>query len=212
MKGELKMKKEHDKNTKRDKKMWIASLLLMLIIFIAIRFFSFSGEIKERVDALEYNQNEYLFDSELYSSGISEYYFIDDMMDPSIVDEESINYIAKTIYGEAEGLDTYEKSLVAWCILNRFDNGNFGDSIISVITAPNQFFGYKENNPITKENYGIAKDVCIRWAFEQFSVGNVGRTLPKEMLYFYGNGEHNYYRENININGEYWFYCDPYSR
>lgn len=102
--------------------------------------------------------------------------------------------LAQTIYGEGRGLTKYEQSLICWCIFNRYDNGKFGETLADVITAKGQFYGYKAHHPIDKELYSMAIDCLLRWQAEKYSVGDVGRTLPKEYLYFYGDGKHNYYR------------------
>ena len=59
---------------------------------------------------------------------------------------EEIDYITKTVWGEARGLSKTQQAGVVWTILNRFDDGRFGKEIIDVITAPNQFAGYKSTN------------------------------------------------------------------
>ena len=102
--------------------------------------------------------------------------------------EEEAKMMAKTVWGEARGLNEYEQSLVAWCILNRFDHGGFGTSIKAVISAQYQFQGYKESFPVDEDILRLCKDVLYRWENE-----TEGRTLPKEYLYFYGDGRHNYY-------------------
>lgn len=102
--------------------------------------------------------------------------------------------LAQTLYGECRGLSKYEQSLVCWTIFNRYDDGRFGDTLADVITAKNQFYGYSSHNPIDKELYSLAVDCLLRWQAEKYSVGDVGRTLPKEFLYFSGSKGHNWYR------------------
>lgn len=98
-------------------------------------------------------------------------------------------YIAKTIYGEAGFLPEDERAQVAWCILNRVDSDKYPDSISGVVTQYSQFHGYRESNPVTEENLAIAEDVIERW-----ESGSDDRELGEDMLYFYGDGRHNYYR------------------
>ena len=102
--------------------------------------------------------------------------------------EEELHMIAKTVWGEARGLNEYEQSLVIWCILNRYDHGGFGSSIEEIVTKPYQFQGYKENFPVDQDILRLCEDVLFRW-----ETGMEGRTLPEEYLYFYGDGWHNYY-------------------
>ena len=113
-------------------------------------------------------------------------------------DEKVISMIAQTVYGEANGMSLYHRSLVVWCILNRVDNPRFANTIEEVITAPGQFHGYSTNKPVTKENYILARDVLIRWHAEKECIGDVGRTLPSKYLYFYGKHGKNWFRESWN--------------
>lgn len=109
-------------------------------------------------------------------------------------------YIAKTLYGEAGFLDEYERSLVAWCILNRVDEGLGGNTVGEVVSAPRQFDGYSSTNPVTQENYDLAVDVLERWEAEKNGEEDVGRTLPAEYDYFVGDGKHNYFRDEFLSN------------
>lgn len=101
-------------------------------------------------------------------------------------------YIAKTVYGEARGLGQTDQAAVVWCILNRVDA--YGSDIVSVVTAPNQFHGYSAGNPVTDDIYWLVNDVLQRWQNEKAGASDVGRVLPKEYLYFYGDGVRNHYR------------------
>ena len=105
------------------------------------------------------------------------------------------NYLAKTVYGEARGLRTTEQAAVIWCILNRTDlrATQTPNDIIAVITAPNQFVGYRVGNPVTTDHYNLSIDVMTRWMSEKNGWVDVGRVLPKEYLYFYGKGGHNHF-------------------
>lgn len=103
-------------------------------------------------------------------------------------------YIAKTLYGEARGCSEAEQRAVVWCILNRVDEGVWGDGIIGVITRPGQFAGYDPDYPIWPELYEIAQDVLTQWRRE----GNgetVERVLPRAFVYFSGNGSYNVFRD-----------------
>ena len=103
--------------------------------------------------------------------------------------------LAKTVYGEARGCSVTEQAAVIWCILNRVDSENpyFPDTISGCITQPNQFFGYREDFPVTDEILQLVRDVLARWELEKLGVGDAGRVLPKEYLYFTGDGRHNHF-------------------
>lgn len=121
-----------------------------------------------------------------------------------------IELLAKTVYGEARGCSTLEQSAVIWCILNRVDAGQ--GTIKDVVTAPYQFTGYSPDNPLTEEFMLLAEDVLARWIMEKHCVGEVGRTLPPEYLWFIGNGKENIFRDKYD--GDYniwdWNCYNPY--
>ena len=111
---------------------------------------------------------------------------------------EEIDHIAKTVWGEARGLSKTHQAGVVWAILNRCDDGRFGKGIISVITAPSQFAGYRSGNPVDPEIRELVVDVLDRYSQEKAGIKNVGRVLPKEYLYFRGNGKINLFSKEWN--------------
>lgn len=122
--------------------------------------------------------------------------------------------VAQTLWGEARGMSTYEQSLVAWCIMNRVDSPQFPNTIEEVIKQSGQFHGYSPNYPIDAHLFDVAQDVICRWKYEPIALGNIGRTLPKDYLYFYGKDGHNKYRKSNSGAGIYDFtdiLPNPYS-
>lgn len=117
--------------------------------------------------------------------------------------DEEIDYLAKTVWGEARGLSKTQQSAVVWTVLNRLDNGKFGGSIIDVITAPNQFAGYKASHPVNSDIRNLVIDVLDRYELEKEGVTDVGRVLPKDYLYFIGDGKKNLFSKKWN-SGVYW--------
>ena len=111
------------------------------------------------------------------------------------VDETEATYIAKTIWGEARGCSKMEQAAVAWCILNRVDSDlpYIPNSIREVVTQKGQFHGYSKDFPVDDDIYNLAVDVIERWQREKLGEENVGRVLPKEYLYFYGDGKRNHF-------------------
>lgn len=121
-------------------------------------------------------------------------------------DEQDIEYIAKTLYGECRGVEsTTEKAAVAWCILNRVDTTGYacGRSIEYVVTFKNQFQGYDPNHPVTPELQSLAEDVLIRHHNELAGEANVGRILPKEYIYFIGDTKRNFFTTEF-LGKNYW--------
>ena len=107
--------------------------------------------------------------------------------------QEEIQALAKVVYREARGIpDKAHQAAVIWCILNRVDAGYWGDTIMDVVTYPNAF-AYIEDTPVEQEFRMLAADVCERWNLEKAGQAEVGRVLPKEYLYFTGDGELNHF-------------------
>lgn len=127
--------------------------------------------------------------------------------------QAEIKAIAQTIYGEARGCSKMEKAAVAWCILNRVDSdlSYMPDTIMGVITQKNQFVGYSKRHPATEELLEIATDVVYRWAMEKESNISSGRVIPKDYLWFNGNGKRNIFRNRYKGGSKWnWSYYNPY--
>ena len=124
---------------------------------------------------------------------------------------EEIDHIAKTVWGEARGLSKTHQAGVVWAILNRCDDGRFGKGVIGVVTAPSQFAGYRSSNPVDPEIRDLVVDVLDRYSQEKAGINNVGRVLPKEYLYFRGNGRVNLFSKKWNSNNVWdWSLESPY--
>lgn len=102
--------------------------------------------------------------------------------------------IAKMLYGESRGCSIDNQQKAVWCVLNRVDDERFPDSIIGVLSQPNQFHGYSTAFPVWDELTAVAEDVLTRWSLEKQGVA-VNRELPKSFLYFTGTGRENIFRE-----------------
>lgn len=124
-------------------------------------------------------------------------------------DQESIDALAKTLWGECRGVKSKaHQAAVAWCVLNRVDTGHWGNTVLSVVSAPYQFSGYKESFPVTDELAALAEDVLIRWHAEKEGQTDVGRVLPKEYIYFVGDGTYNYFAKEWRSK-DYWDWSLP---
>lgn len=114
----------------------------------------------------------------------------DDLYPPT---EEELTILAKIVYREARGIgDKAHQAAVIWCILNRVDNGYWGDTISEVATYP-KAFAWVPDTPVEPELLLLAADVCERWNLEKAGASEVGRVLPREYLYFTGNGKLNHF-------------------
>lgn len=110
---------------------------------------------------------------------------------------EELVIVANTIEGEAGGLSREEMRLVAWCICNRVDTGLWGDTITAVVT-PNQFHGYSSSGRTNREDVvDVAKDVLDEWSAGKPADILEPYTSSSKYLYFYGDGSHNWFREEF---------------
>ena len=137
---------------------------------------------------------------------------VDDEPEKLVWSQAEVEAIAKTVYGEAmvTGSDK-EMSAVVWCILNRVDSPVYPDSIIEVITQHKQLHGYHEENPMDAGIEALVLDVLGRWEAEKQGQENVGRTLPAEYLFFWGDGWHNYFTTEFQGGDEWdWSLPNPY--
>lgn len=119
--------------------------------------------------------------------------------------EEEVVMVAKVLYDECRGVasDT-EKACVVWTICNRVDAG-YGETITHVVAASGQF-AYRSCAPVLDNLYALAEDVLIRWNHEKNGVLNVGRVLPKDYLWYSGDGHHNHFRNDYYAAYGYWNY------
>ena len=127
--------------------------------------------------------------------------------DPVVeVNARDAELIAQALYGEYRGPDKLQQAAVVWCILNRCDY--LDDDIETIVTAPNQFHGYSPYNPVMPNLYDMVVDVMTRWHLEHLGQEDVGRVLPKDYMWFTGNGTVNTYR-NCFTGGDVWDWSLP---
>lgn len=78
--------------------------------------------------------------------------------------DAEIEAITKTLAGECYDDKLNDKRLVVEVILNRVASGQFGESVIEVVTAKGQFNGYwKQSRPISDSDIRIAKETLRDW-------------------------------------------------
>lgn len=119
--------------------------------------------------------------------------------------------LAKMTWGEAGAVkdqaipdgrvisSTAQKAAVMWTALNQYDAG-IADSLIGVITKPNNFYGYDPAHPVKDDLLALAYDVLDRWERERQGETDVGRVLPNDYIYFTGDGKYNYFRNEFKTN------------
>lgn len=140
---------------------------------------------------------------------------------PRLYTEEDAIVLTKMVWGEARGIGTYEingncvsskcqQAAVIWTVLNRYDAG-YADTIIEVVTAKNQFVGYRASNPVDEELMELVMDVLDRWNKEKHGESDVGRVLPADYMWFRGDGRYNYFRNEYNSKTRWtWELADVY--
>lgn len=165
----------------------IALAILWLVFIAGMVLFSISSVLRS-LSAIENSQ----YVQEVQEPQIIVRYATEEEQEEH--EQETILALARTIWAEARGCSTTEQAAVVWCALNRVDSPDFPDDILDVLEQPNQFSGYGVEYPVLPEILALVEDVLDRWQLEKTAVGDVGRVLPKEYLFFYGDGRHNYFR------------------
>lgn len=107
--------------------------------------------------------------------------------------EADVMALAQMLYGEARGCTVNNQMKCVWCVLNRVDDSRFPDTIIGVVSAPGQFYGYSPDFPVWDNLYAVALDVLTRWSMEKQGA-DVARELDGTYLWFTGNGSENVFR------------------
>lgn len=104
--------------------------------------------------------------------------------------DEEFEIMTKILYREARGVKSKARqAAVIWCILNRVDDGQWGDTIKEVAIYPGQF-AWIPDTPVDQELRMLVADVCERWNLEKAGAIDVGRTLPRDYLFFHSNEDH----------------------
>lgn len=114
--------------------------------------------------------------------------------------------LSQLMYLEGRGIESdVEKACIAWTALNRVDTSNC--SIAAIVTAPAQF-AYTPTTPVLDNLLALSYDVLNRWQREKAGETNVGRVLPPDYFWYWGDGKHNYF---CNVYGSkfYWNYSLP---
>lgn len=130
--------------------------------------------------------------------------YAEELPETKFFTDDETDMVAKTVWGEARGCSDIQQEAVVWCILNRADDERFPDTIAGVITAPNEFFGYAESNPVEEEIRETARKVMLVWATEEIMPADGReRVLPPEYVFFSGNGYENTFT-TAYISGSVW--------
>lgn len=126
--------------------------------------------------------------------------------------DEEMKMMAKVLYAEARGVGSrMEQAAVVWVILNRLDTGAWGHTIKDVVTYPNAV-AYYESTPVDSTMMDLVIGVTTTYSQEKQGLQVGGRVLPKDYLYFTGDGERNYFTREWRSSEEWdWSLPNPYS-
>lgn len=104
---------------------------------------------------------------------------------------EDVEAIARTLSGECYEDKPHDKRLVAEVILNRVTDGHWGDTVIEVVTAKNQFHGYwRPSRDITDSDREIAIQALCDW------YSNDQQALSEYLYFEAGPNRENVFRKN----------------
>ena len=144
--------------------------------------------------------SEALFHTEKYRAELAPLLPAGDRLGPIEVPPRQWTYddvtvISRMVWGEARGVSRNEQKLVVWTVINRLENGRYGDSLIAVVRARGQFHGYSSRFPVTEAIREMVIEVLEAW-----DRGEPAKVYPPfartpYYLYFHGDGQHNWFRE-----------------
>ena len=101
--------------------------------------------------------------------------------------------LSRLLMGEAGGIPSkVEIACVAWTVCNQVDAKGFANTLQGVM-VPNHFNGLRTLKSPSQTCSTLARDVLDRWSRERAGQTNVGRVLPRDYVYFMGDGKHNYF-------------------
>lgn len=85
-----------------------------------------------------------------------------------------------------------DKRLVCEVILNRVSAEGFGDTVVDVVSAPNQFNGYwNQSRPVSENDYAVAEQALKDW-YE-----NDCEALSDYLFFNAGDGRENSFRKEF---------------
>lgn len=104
--------------------------------------------------------------------------------------QDELDALALTLSGECYDHKAEDKRRVCEVILNRVSAGNFGSSVLEVVSAENQFNGYwTQSRPVSLNDYEIAEQALRDW------YGNGREALSEYLFFSAGDNFENQFRE-----------------
>lgn len=90
--------------------------------------------------------------------------------------EDEATVLAKLLYGYRNN-SAEDLSLACWCVFNRVENPRYPSTVEAVVTQPQQWMGFSEDNPVLEDLYVLAHHELSRW------YGQDVRPMSNEYLY-----------------------------
>ena len=107
--------------------------------------------------------------------------------------DEDIEAMTLTLAGECYDDKPGDKRLVCEVILNRVSTDGFGNSVISVVSAPHQFNGYwRQSREVSENDIKIATQALKDWH------DNNCQPLSQYLYFSAGENRENEFREEFN--------------
>ena len=99
--------------------------------------------------------NEYLDQQEAAALGMP--------LDPKVAQfEAEAQELAKVLYGIKDN-STDDMRTLCWCVFNRVDSPDYPDTIMEVISQPQQWMRYTPDNPVIESIYKVAAEELRAW-------------------------------------------------
>lgn len=188
------------------------SCTILIIVFTGKWFYASAAPYESEIDNNESAQSS----DDLITTHINELSLIVEVRARHNFDAI---LLAQLVYGEASGIYSItEQACVMWTVLNRIDSGKeyddsaqFGDSIYEIVTSGAYYYKpwFDTTDEYGRDLIWLAEDVLSRWYLEKLGGTNVGRVLPADYMWFYGDGKHNYFRNAYEAPYDKWDYSLP---
>lgn len=122
--------------------LWILFLFSIVVVLSLASPFSVRSEATNfTLSVQQQESNAKRIKIETADVNVGDYY----LYDTTHINPEDVELIARVLWTEARGECLLGQTLVAQTILDRLENGFWGDSVYSVINWPNQFVVFRGN-------------------------------------------------------------------
>jgi len=176
---------------------YIAAMLLLVTIFTLVPQGGHSAYAGESVWAIHMQDQRMPISPRVRKESPVRNQLLPDLQTPRRWTDQDVVTLSRMVWGEGRGVTRNEQKLIVWTVLNRLDNGGYGNSIRAIVTARGQFTGYRSSHPVTEPIRGV-----VIYVLEAWDRGEAAKVYPPfartpYYLYFHGDGRHNWFRESF---------------